>query len=282
MANDNRNSKLEITSLEEQYNIEVQKFQQELNEIKKKKRSNVLWRIITIIVLVIVVSAIVVPGILIYSCRNGDISFSSCNRTDDSKYSLDKIYISVSKKENDIEKSIYINGKTVGIYFEVTNNSSEVLSEINGEMNVYLGDNNYLMTWDIRLSGNIASGKSKQLIVKCDSNSNSNMDKFYNAELQELNLTYTISYVYFGTTASDIKRVDDSSAEERIIKPYDETEAQALLEIKESKYMAAMALFNQGKYDEAYLAFSEIENYKDASEKLWEIIELLDNNGGAR
>lgn len=211
--NDNGYGKLIITSLEEQFEIAKKEYRKVL---KKSQRGTP----IAIILTVILIAIIIVPGVLIGSCISGNLSCSSCGSGDAKKYSLDNISISVLKKENDIERSMYINGKTVGVYFYITNNSTEILSEISGEMKVYLGEDDYVMTWNIRLTERIEAGASKQLIVNCDAVSSNNMDKFYNASIEELKLTYVISYVYFGTSASDIKQVEDKSGEERVIKPY--------------------------------------------------------------
>lgn len=218
-------NRLEITSLEEQYNIEKEKYREELNKQRKSKRQAAFYLGIVIAIFAIVA----LPIILLQTC--GVRSCSSCNSKN---YSLDNISISVTKKENDIEKSIYINGRTVGIYFNVTNSSKVLLSEIRGEMKVYLGEDNYLMTWNVNLSDSngIGFGQSKEMIIKCDANSSDKMDKFYNASLEDLKLTFIISYAYFGTTVSDIQKVENSSSEERVIKPYIAKEVQAVINRK--------------------------------------------------
>lgn len=221
--NENNCGKLIITSFDEQFEIAKEEYRAVLKRLRAERR----WKIFAAIGVAVFFAMLAISGLMVNSCVNGNLSCSSCS-WDKKKYSLDNISISVIKKENDIEKSMYINGKTVGVYFYITNNSTEILSEISGEMKVYLGEDDYVMTWNISLTERIEAGDSKQLIVKCDAASSDAMDKFYNASTEELKLTYVISYVYFGTTASDIKQVEDKSGEERVIKPYGKLQGGAI------------------------------------------------------
>lgn len=228
--------RLIITNLEEEYEIRKAEYIQKSKEARKEKRNNRKWIIWVIGLPVLIIAVIFILGFGIAAALSSSPDIGNKNQ-----YSLDQISITVSKKETDSDGGVWIDGKTVLLFFEVKNETDGLLSEVVGDMDVYLGESNYLMTWNIRLSDEVKAGDCRTSIVQCSARESEAMNKFFKADLKELKLTLRISYAYFGNNASDIKREEGDSTV-RIIKPYKEEEVRALNEQNKRKYQLALNL----------------------------------------
>lgn len=157
------------------------------------------------------------------------ITVTSCNAIKTARYkktySIDNVTMSVTGKSAG-GNSINIGGYVVLLDFELSNSSTVDIYSIEGTMNIYLGESDLLMTWDVRFvnygrDNLLPAGTTQHVKLTCDSRADE-MWQFYNSSLDDLKITFIISEVVYHEENSSFgyETIENDNENETVIKPY--------------------------------------------------------------
>lgn len=174
------------------------------------------------------------------------------------------IEISIIEKCESDERSTYVDGYVIAFKIKVTNEKYKDIIQIKGDMKIYDANGKLLDSSIVTLSGDILSKDSTVFTLNIDRRSSEEVLALYYATAKELSATFKISEMIFeGHTGEEYP---DSRLMEILPLGKGTENDDDTIQTTEEKYLSAIALYENGKYNEAIAAFEQIPNYKDSSD----------------
>jgi len=166
------------------------------------------------------------------------------------------IQISIVEKCESDERSMYVDGYVTAFKIKVTNEKYKDIIFIKGDLNIYDASGNLLDSSIVTLSGDILSKDSTVFTLNIDRRSSEEVLTLYYATAKELSATFKISEMIFeGYTGEEYP---DSRLMEILILGEGAENNDGTDQTTEEKYLSAIALYENGKYNEAIAIFEQI------------------------
>lgn len=178
----------------------------------------------------------------------------------------DDITIVITEKLSETAKPGYNNGYLSAFNMSVTNDKSDAIVEILGEMHIYNLHGDLLDASNVRITGDIPVGETADFIINVDRAYSEEAVELYYSCTDDLRITFKITRIFFkNRLGSDYP---DSRLMEILTLP-ESSKATGAISSVETTYLKGIELYNSGEYEMATEVFLTISAYKTSSNYLY-------------